>query len=136
VKRTRLQRKKAFVARAKPRRRSKAGKAPSPSMIAARAEFKTVVCSEQCIGTGIRGHVCDGPLQAMHVVPKQTLRRRGLSHLRYDPANGVPGCYRIHRRHDNKTELIPRALLPERCIEWAAEHGVDDALDRHWPVAA
>lgn len=99
----------------------------------AAAEFKTVVCSEPCIGTDIPGHVCDGPLQAMHVVPKQTLRRRGLHHLVYDAANGVAGCYRVHRRHDLGVERIPRVLLPERCIEWASAHGVLDALERHWP---
>jgi hypothetical protein len=106
-----------------------------PRAVADAAEqFKAVVCSEPCIGTTIRGHVCDGPLQAMHVVPKQTLRRRGLNHLRYDPANGVAGCLRIHTRHDNKLELIDRELLPQRALDFAAEHGLMDALDRHWPT--
>lgn len=135
MKRTRLQRKKPFVARAKPRPRSKAGRRPSASEIAARAEFKVTVCSEPCIGRLIPGHVCDGPLQAMHVVPKQTLKRRGLRHLVWDAANGIAGCYAIHRRHDNKTEQIDRALLPARCIEWARTHNVLDALERHWPEA-
>lgn len=135
MKRTRLQRKKPFVARAKPRRRGRAGKRPTVAEISAREEFKTVVCGEPCIGAAIPGHVCDGPLQAMHVVPKQTLKRRGLRHLVWDATNGIAGCYRIHRRHDNKTEYIPRALLPARCIEWARTHGVMDALERHWPEA-
>jgi hypothetical protein len=81
----------------------------------------------------IPDHVCDGPLQAMHVVPKQTLKRRGLRHLLWDPVNGIAGCYRIHRRHDLKVELIPRSLLPARCLEWARTHHVVDALERHWP---
>jgi hypothetical protein len=135
VKRTRLQRKKAFVARAKPRRRGRSGQAPTTAEIEARELFKVTVCGEPCIGRLIDGHVCDGPLQAMHVVPKQTLKRRGLRHLVWDPLNGIAGCYRIHRRHDNKTELIDRALLPARCIEWAREHGLMDALERHWPEA-
>jgi hypothetical protein len=96
--------------------------------------FKTAVCSEPCIGTRVDGHVCDGPLQAMHVVSKQTLRRRGLAHLVYDPVNGIAGCYLIHRRHDLCVEKIPRSLLPGRCVEWARAHGLLDDLLRHWPA--
>jgi hypothetical protein len=69
----------------------------------------------------------------MHVVSKHTLKRRGLRRHLWDVANGVPGCYRIHRRHDLAVEKIPRTLLPARCIEWAERHGVLDALERHWP---
>lgn len=101
----------------------------------AAALFHHTVCAEPCIGLQLEGHRCDGRLQAMHVVPKQTLRRRNLGHLRYDPLNGIAGCERIHRRHDLKVELIPRALLPQRCIDWAATHNLSDALDRHWPEA-
>lgn len=131
MKRTRLQRKKPFVSRAKPRTK-KHGK-PSKADVSARENFKVVVCSEPCIGTEIPGHVCDGPLQAMHVVPKQTLKRRGLRHLLWDPANGIAGCERIHTRHDLGVEKIPRALLPAACLVWAGEHGVLDSLERHWP---
>lgn len=95
--------------------------------------FKTTVCAAPCIGLKVPGHVCEAPLQAMHVVPKRTLRRRGLGHLVYDPENGVAGCYRIHRRHDLAVEKIPRRLLPDRCVRWAERHGVIDALERHWP---
>lgn len=98
--------------------------------------FKETVCLEPCIGAAIDGHVCDGDLQAMHVVPKQTLKRRGLFHLVYDPVNGVPGCYLLHRRHDLGVEKIPRNLLPSRCVAWARSHNLVDALDRHWPEAA
>jgi hypothetical protein len=136
VKRTRLQRKKPFLARAKPRRRGVVGKRPTVAEVEAREAFKLTVCAEPCIGSDIPEHVCDGPLQAMHVVPKQTLKRRGLRHLLWDPVNGIPGCYRIHRRHDLKVELIPRSLLPARCLEWARTNGVADALERHWPEAA
>jgi hypothetical protein len=95
--------------------------------------FHDTVCSEPCIGLQLDGHICDGRLEAMHVVPKQTLRRRNLGELRWDALNGVAGCEAIHRRHDLKVELIPRALLPQRCIDWAVAHNLTDALDRHWP---
>lgn len=133
MKRTRLQRKKPLVARVKPRRPGRSGPRPTTAEITARELFKQTVCSEPCIGLLIPGHVCEGPLQAMHVVSKHTLKRRGLRKLLWDAANGVPGCYRIHRRHDMAVERIPRALLPDRCVEWARRHGVLDSLERHWP---
>jgi hypothetical protein len=111
---------------------SRGRRRPTPAASATEI-FKEAVCSEPCIGLQIAGHECEPPLQAMHVVPKRTLRRRGLEHLVWDPINGVPGCYRLHRRHDNAVEKIPRELLPERCVTWARTHGLEDALDRHWP---
>ena len=69
----------------------------------------------------------------MHVVSKQTLKRRGLRSLIWDAANGICGCYAIHRRHDLAVEKIARDLLPPRCIAWATEHGVLVDLERHWP---
>lgn len=132
MKRTRLQRKKPFVARAKPRKRGAGGKRPKFDRAAAE-NFKVTVCSEPCIGRLIPGHECDGPLQAMHVVPKQTLKRRELRHLLWTPENGIAGCERIHRRHDLAVEKIDRALLPQRCIDFARKHGLMDALERHWP---
>lgn len=134
MKRTgRLQRKKPLVARAKPRKPGRRGPAPTTAELTARERFKQVVCSEPCIGRQIPGHVCDGPLQAMHVVSKHTLKRRGLRRLLWDVENGVAGCYLIHRRHDLAVERIPRVLLPDRCMEWARTHGVLDSLERHWP---
>jgi hypothetical protein len=132
----RLQRSKPFVGRAVPRRRGRAGSSPTTAELSAREEFKLTVCAEPCIGAAMIGHECDGPLQAMHVVPKQTLKRRGLRHLLWDATNGVCGCYAIHRRHDSKVELIPRELLPARCVGWARAHGVLDALERHWPAGS
>lgn len=131
--RVRLQRKKPLLARVKPRRPGRKGPRPSTAEITARERFKREVCSQPCIGRRIPGHECDGPLQAMHVVSKHTLKRRGLRRHLWDIENGVPGCYRLHRRHDLAVEKIPRALLPERCIEWAARLGVLDSLERHWP---
>ena len=98
----------------------------------AAARFKEAVSEEPCL-LAHDGHRCVPPMQAMHVVPKQALKRRGLHDLLWDPANGVNGCYEIHRRHDNCTEKIGREFLPARCVEWAAVHGLSDVLERHWP---
>lgn len=111
----------------KPRRLSKDDRAAAEL-------FKLVVCAEPCIGEQIQGHVCEFPLQACHVVAAQTLRKRGLGHLVYDPSNGIAGCYRIHRRHDNWVEKIPRHLLPARCFAWAEAHGLTPELERAWPA--
>lgn len=129
----RIQRTKPLVAGTKPRRAGRSGPRPTVADTDARATFKVTVCADPCIGVAISGHVCEPPLQAMHVVPKQTLKRRGLRHLLWDPLNGVSGCYRIHRRHDLAVEKIPRELLPQRCIDFALEHNLVDVLDRHWP---
>ena len=112
----------------KPKRRTESDRAASEL-------FKFIVDAQPCIGEGIPGHECEFPMQAMHVVPKQTLRLRGLAHLIWDPGNGVNGCYRIHRRHDNAVEKIPRHFLPATCFAWAEAHGLTDALERHWPAS-
>ncbi len=97
--------------------------------------FKYVASQTRCIGLdAFAGHVCDGEMQAMHVVPKQTLKRRGLRHLIWDPVNAVNGCERVHRRHDLAVEKIPRSALPGRCVHWAERHGVLDALQARWPA--
>jgi hypothetical protein len=114
-------------------KRGAGGPRASKAEVSARENFKTVVCSKKCIGLLIPGHECEGPLQAMHVVSKHTLKNRGLRRLLWDVQNGVPGCYRIHRRHDLAVEKIPRALLPAAAFEFAEEHGLMDALERHWP---
>lgn len=106
----------------------------SKSDRAAAELFKQIMDAEPCIGEQIPGHECEFPMQAMHVVPKQTLRRRGLGHLVFDPLNAVNGCYRIHRRHDNRIELIPRHLLPARCFAWAEAHNLTAELERAWPA--
>lgn len=111
----------------KPKRRTNEERSAS-------ALFKHVVDAEPCIGEQIPGHECEFPMQAMHVVSQQTLRKRGLAYLVWDPINGVNGCYRIHRRHDTAVEKIPRHLLPARCFAWAEAHHVLDALERQWPA--
>lgn len=95
--------------------------------------FKVAVSQMPCIRAGVFDHECDGPMQAMHVVPKQTLKRRGLEHLLWEIANGVNGCKRAHTRHDGKVDLIPRTWLPFEAFQFARRHSLVDAVHRHWP---
>lgn len=117
----------------KPEKRAPAKRRTTPKFLDARETFKQVVCADDCIAEGKGFGECEFPLQAMHVVSRQALRNRGLSHLEWDPTNGVSGCYRHHRRHDNAVEVLPMELLPARCIAWAERYGLLDVLERYWP---
>lgn len=73
---------------------------------------------------------CDGPVQAAHVISKQTLRRRGLHQHVYDPRNGIGACYKAHRRSDNAVERFPVDRVPVAAWEFAHELGLDYLLER------
>lgn len=105
----------------------------TPDDVAASAAFKATVSQQPCIADGVPGHECETPMQAMHVISQQTLRKRGLEHLLWEPDNGVNGCYRVHRRHDLCVEKIPWTWLPYEATRWATRHGLIDSLHRHWP---
>jgi hypothetical protein len=72
-------------------------------------------------------------LQAHHVLSRQRLRRRGLEHLVWDPANGAPACEDpCHRRHTTALRRIRLGELPPEAVEFARRHGLEDALEREY----
>lgn len=71
---------------------------------------------------------CELPIQACHVIPKQSLRRRGLYEHVYDPRNGVAACYRAHRRSDAGIERFPVETFSREFWQFA------DELDLTWLV--
>jgi hypothetical protein len=75
-------------------------------------------------------HECEGELQACHVIPKQALKRRGLSDLIWLPQSAFCGCEKAHRRSDSGRERVPRSLLPARCIRFAERLGLSHLIDR------
>jgi len=73
---------------------------------------------------------CEPPVQAAHVIGRQTLRRHGLSGHAWDRRNRVFACYRAHRRSDLAVERFPVDRLPESVWEFAADTGLLWWLER------
>ncbi len=72
------------------------------------------------------------PLEVHHVVSRQQLRKAGRTDLWWSPENGIAICARAHRRHTLAVERIPRHRLPDRCVEFAREHGFAYLLARYY----
>jgi hypothetical protein len=98
---------------------------PSAERIA-REEFNRVVLAWPCLFTLRPGHVCDGPLDAHHLVPKNFLRHR-FSHLPlkqllailFDPRIGAPLCrYGAHDPVTHRTAFVYREDLSHECLDF------------------
>lgn len=74
--------------------------------------------------------LCEGPVQAAHIIPKQALRRRRLYEHVWDPRNGLGACYRAHTRSDAGLERFPAERIPEDAWEFARELGLDWMLEK------
>lgn len=120
-----LESRSAIKAKPKPAR--------SKEEITAAAVWKEVVIARGCEVCRARGEVCEGALQAHHVVYQQHLRDRGLDHLLWDVTNGLCTCYTAHRRHHNRTQPIERKLLRRENISFAERNGLDDLIERFYP---
>lgn len=98
-----------------------------------------------CFGQTILPHKCDGPMDPMHFIPKQTLRTEAKSRgytdqetweLVWDARNGAPGCRWFHTSLDTpgiKKIVIPQSRLPRAVIDFCYDNGVVWALDRLYP---
>lgn len=86
-----------------------------------------------CVMRWEKGHVCEFPLQAHHVITQQQLKRRKLHHLLWDTDNGVPVCERAHRRHTLAVERISRDLLPAGALAFAERNELTHVLERSYP---
>lgn len=96
-------------------------------------EWKCRVLQKQkCLLSVVRGHVCEGPTQAHHVITQQQLRKRGLLKYRWAVANGVPVCEKAHTRHTGAVERLPRALLPPETVSFAEELGLVHLIERYY----
>jgi len=74
--------------------------------------------------------LCEGNVQAAHLIPKQALRRRGLHEYVWDPRNGIGACERAHRRSDSGLERFPVEVIPESAWEFARELGLEWYLEK------
>ena len=89
-----------------------------------RLAFKRAVLEADgdCLMVGIK--LCEGPLQAAHVVPKQKLRRDGHgADVVYSVDAAVTLCRRHHEQWDRGFLPHVDALLPERCRRFAVQYG-------------
>ena len=85
-------------------------------------------------------HECDGPLDPMHIIPKQFLKNHffredpdDIAAIIYDPDNGVPGCRAIHGQIDSRFHRIYREWLPPETIAFAGYYDLGWWLDAHIP---
>lgn len=76
---------------------------------------------------------CDGPVQAAHVISKQTLKRHGHGDKVWDPRNAIGACYKAHRRSDAGLERFPRRVFGPEVFEFAEEVGLSWMLDKLYP---
>ena len=73
---------------------------------------------------------CDGPVQAAHIIPKQSLKRHGHEDKVWDTRNAVGACYKAHRRSDAGIERFPRRVFTPEVYEFADEVGLGYLLDK------
>lgn len=73
---------------------------------------------------------CEEPIQAAHIIPKQTLRRHGHEDKLWDPRNGLGACYKAHRRSDGAVERFPVERIPSEAWEYAREVDLEWWLER------
>lgn len=80
---------------------------------------------------------CEGPVQAAHIIPKQTLRKmRFTPEVVWDPRNGIGACYKAHRRSDAALERFPVEYIPAEAWQFARELGLEWKLERQYGVVA
>lgn len=85
----------------------------------------------RCALAGTEGHVCEGPLEAHHFIPRVCMV------LRHDPANGVLLCKAGHAtaRHGARQHPVCLVLGPKRVAylaeyerilfaDWRVQHGI------------
>lgn len=104
-------------------------------MLDERLDFRVAVLALDagvCIAAGKFGEECEGELHAHHVITQQQLRQHGLYELLWDPANGAAVCETHHRRHHNRRQPILQALLPMRCILFAARNDLTWMIERYY----
>lgn len=85
-----------------------------------------------CVVCLAEGGACSGPVQAHHIIGRQTLRRRGLLFETLDVRNRLGVCEFRHEQHTTGYKPIPRDVLPASVFEFAEELGLEWYLDKHY----
>lgn len=104
--------------------------APSPrtSFVASELFHRTVTAK------GCRIHDdpldCEYPIQAAHIISRQSLRRHGHGDKVWDVRNGLGACYKAHRRSDAALQRFPAELLDDDFWAFAGEVGLSWLAER------
>jgi hypothetical protein len=80
----------------------------------ARQEFNRLVCEWPCWAKDHRqGHICRGPKDAHHLVPKSwiadtfgDLSEPALLEIKYAPIIGAPACRTFHEALENRSQIV------------------------------
>jgi hypothetical protein len=101
----------------------------------------------RCLLAEVHG-VCDGALEAHHLIPKQrinhlpiskwpTLSRKEVQRakrkMREDARNGMALCSKHHSLVTARMTIIPADLITEDACMFASQHGIEWALEREIP---
>ncbi len=88
-------------------------------------------------------HVCDGPVDACHIIPKRFLKDATLGwpeedalRVIFDCRNGMAGCRKAHDKLDGPYCPVTFDQLPLGVLEFAAEHGMTWKLEKMYPPKA
>ena len=82
------------------------------------------VAHRHFLGPGITSPLCDGPLEAAHVIRKHVLRKRGYGvDVVYSVDAAFTLCKAHHELHDSYALRVPDSLIPERCRRFAVQYG-------------
>jgi hypothetical protein len=112
--------------RSLPKKRSTGRRSESAAETRARQAFNQTVCAYPCFFQRYReGHVCDYPLDAHHLVPKQFLRQRlgdrpeeELLEVLYNPLIGAPLCRAAHNSVESRADHIFWDELSADCVRF------------------
>lgn len=115
----------------------------SPEEIAAESVFRAAVLEYRCLlAQTRRGHRCDGPVDAHHLIEAQWLKAHFSTmdrkwDLVYAPEIGVPLCRwgrpTNHVAITSHADYIFFDEVPQRCLDWTEAHGIRYRLERECP---
>lgn len=88
-----------------------------------------------CIVCPFEGGICQGPVEAHHLIPAQVLRKHGLEAFLMDHRDRVGVCSRRHEQITTAYRPFPVELLPDSFFEFAADTGLMWWVDKHFPAA-
>lgn len=100
------------ISRPKPKKRKKSHWPKGVSDTLLQDLWRKIVLSEWG-GCAFHGEGCQGPVECHHI------KRRGITHLKYSPSNGIPLCAYHHAeaKYDYFKQLIREKVGPAM-MEW------------------